>query len=132
MHIFLAGQKRSYDESFLKSNELQVTEEDETFYIATVEEQTGKKSRIILNSKCIYYEMSVLRKKFLDVKMEIIEEENCQDENFSQPKKSKNPFKKTYDEKYAESTKLSDTQRSRRFEDFFSLVKGFYYLNVLR
>ena len=56
--------------------------------------------------------------------MEIIEEENGQDENLSQPKKSKNPFKKTYDEKYAESTKLSDTQRSRRFEDFFSLVKG--------
>ena len=48
----------------MNSNELKVTEEDETFYIATVEDQTGKKSRIILNSICIYYKISVLRKNF--------------------------------------------------------------------
>ena len=47
-------------------------------------------------------------------------------ENPADAKKAKNPYakKKTYEEKYSESTKLSDAQRSRRFEDFFSLVKG--------
>ena len=75
---------------------------------------------------------------FSDVKTEIVEGDSQEEnqieqekvENPAEVKKVKNPYakKKTYEEKYSESTKLSDAQRSRRFEDFFSLVKGYLKL----